>query len=446
MRLITPRASALVVTVAAACVSAAGAQPTVTSRGSVSAMVDALPNAEATELRARLDQVVDIEVNDRWVVKAGSWIDVLGARRRGEDHADLVYQPGEIYARYRRDRFDLTAGFQRVVWGTLDEIQPTDVVNPIDVSRFLIDGRGEARLPVLALRGRLFLDGDTTVDAVYVPLFRRGRSDLLDEPSSPFNLQADQCRDEVCIAASPGSPGTAVVLPLLSEPPARTLEHASGGVRVSRPIGGVDLGASAYRGWQAFPLVSLAAVPPVLPAPGDVSPPLTAVVLQESWSRLTMIGGDAEAARGSVTWRAEGAFLVDTGLQAGPGGRVVDGRSVQVGGGLDWTVGPWRLFGNAIVRRAWAVGPSASLVPASGGVQLVGGAERKFARDTRLVRGFAVVDPAEGTAFVRGLGAWNVRDNLWIEGAAAWFTGDGTDFLGRFTDRDFVSVRVKYYF
>ncbi len=85
-------------------------------------------------------------------------------------------------------------------------------------------------------------------------------------------------------------------------------------------------------------------------------------------------------------------------------------------------------------------------MPSDGGVQLVGGAERAFARDTRRVRGFAVVDPSEGTAFVRGLGAWNVRDNLWLEGSAAWFAGEGTDFLGRYTDRDFVSVRVRYYF
>jgi hypothetical protein len=423
------------------------AQPTITSRGSVSAMVDALPNVDATELRVRLDEVIDVEFDDQWVIKVGSWVDVLGAQRRGQGEADLVYQPGEIYVRHRRGHFDLTAGFQRIVWGTLDEIQPTDVINPIDVSRFLMEGRGEARLPVLALRGRMFLPGDTTVDAVYVPVFRRGRYDLLDEPSSPFNLQADQCQADVCIATTPGAPGTAVVLPLVSDPPARTLEHGSGGVRVTRPFGGVDLGASVYRGWQAFPLVALTVVPTVMPAGGvGVSPALTSVALRESWSRLTMVGGDLEAAQGSVTWRAEGAWLVDTGLQAEPGGRVVDGRSLQIGAGLDWTVGPWRLFGNAIARRAWAVGPTAALVPSTGGLQLVGGAERKFARDTRLVRGFAVVDPGEGTAFVRGLGAWNVRDNLWIEGSAAWFTGDGTDFLGRFTDRDFVSVRVKYYF
>ena len=427
------------------------AQPTVTHRGSISAMVDTLPNVEATELRVRFDETVDVEVGETWTIRAGSWVDALAGSRRGEAAQDLVYQPGEIYTRYRRDRFDVTAGFQRVVWGTLDEIQPTDVVNPIDVSRFLFEGRGEARLPVLALRGRLFLPGDTTVDGVYVPFFRQGRYDLVDEETSPFNLLADRCTDGACAVVLPGAedrgPEATLVVPLVSETPARTASNGSLGARVSRTLGGVDVGVSAWRGWQAFPLVSLTTAGEASQAPvpsGRI--PVPAVALREAWSRLTMIGGDVEAARGALTWRAEGAWLADTLVQAQAGGPPVDGRNLQVGAGLDWTVGPWRSFGNAILRRAWAVGPQASLVPSSGGVQLVGGAERKFARDTRLVRGFAVIDPGQGTAFVRGLGAWNLRDNLWLEGSAAWFGGEGSDFLGQYTDRDFVSVRVKYYF
>ena len=311
--------------------------------------------------------------------------------------------------------------------------------------------------------GALFLPRDTTVDAVYLPFFRRGRYDLLDEETSPFNVRADRCRDGVCTAGP-------TTVPLVSREPPRTLATGSVGARVSRPFGGVDVGVSGWRGWQAFPLVSLAVLHPpnMMPVPPAAGPfgerPLPSgtsldpvVVLRESWSRITMIGADVEAARGAVTWRAEGAFLVDTQVQAPSGdpalvetapgvGPMVDGRSLQIGAGLDWTTGPWRTFGDVIVRQSWAVGRLAPLVSSDGGAQLVGGVERAFARDTRRIRGFAVVDPSEGTAFVRGLGAWNLRDNLWLEGSAAWFAGEGTDFLGRYTDRDFVSVRVKYYF
>ena len=37
-------------------------------------------------------------------------------------------------------RLDVRAGFARVIWGRLDEVQPTDVVNPLDVSRFFFEG------------------------------------------------------------------------------------------------------------------------------------------------------------------------------------------------------------------------------------------------------------------------------------------------------------------
>ncbi len=454
-----PALAALATGVALACwAPAARAQTSVTHRGGVSAMFDVLPNADATELRLRLEETIDVAIGEAWTVKAGSWIDALDSSRLERRTEDFVYQPGEIFVRYRRPRFDVTAGFQRIVWGTLDEIQPTDVVNPIDVSRFIFEGRGEARLPVLALRGRLFLPADTTVDAVYVPFFRRGRYDLVSESTSPFNLLAGRCRADACIADLPG-PGdnggapTSLLVPLLSEEPSRTATNGSVGARASRAVRGVDVGLSAFRGWQSFPMWSLQG----LPASGTTEPPtpiVPAVVLRESWSRMTMVGADAEAARGAFTWRAEGAFLADTSVQqmaAGAAGAaslgpVVDGRSVQVGAGLDWTAGPLRTFGNLIVRRAWAVGPTRALVPASGGLQLVAGADRKFARDTWLLRGFAVVDPTQGTAFLRALASWNLRDNLWLEGSAAAFAGDGTDLLGMYTDRDFASVRIKYFF
>jgi hypothetical protein len=417
------------------------AQPTVVQRGSVAAVFDALPAVDARELRVRVEETLDAELTPEWSVRAASWVEGLVGQRAAGTARDLVVQPGEIYVRHSRAKADVTVGFQRVVWGTLDELQPTDRVNPIDVGRFLMDGRSEARLPVFAVRGRVYLPGDTTVDAVYVPWFRRGRYDLLDEQTSPFNLLAPQCQPEACVALSARGDPTGLVLMRDSVPPARTAANGSLGARLTRPISGVDVGVSVYRGWQAFPLVV------IRPAPGSVSDPtgLTPVVLQERWPRITMIGADAESARGVFTWRAEAALLVETRVQGRFGEVPVDGRSVELGGGLDHTVGTWRTFANVMVRRAWATDPSSG-VPADGEVQLVAGSERRFARETRLLRGFAVVNPDDGTAFLRAVAAWNLRDNLWLEGTGAWFAGTGTDFLGQYTDRDLVAVRVRYYF
>ena len=142
----------------------------------------------ATHVRLSSSGYVDGLVADR---------DATGAPA---DATDAIVRPAGSVCRHRRAAaFDVRAGASRLVWGRLDEFQPTDVVNPIDLSRFLLEGRSEARLPVGLVRARLFLPRATTLEAVIVPCFRRGRFDQLDEPTSPFNLAADgprpDCRD-----------------------------------------------------------------------------------------------------------------------------------------------------------------------------------------------------------------------------------------------------------
>ena len=55
--------------------------------------------------------------------------------------------------------------------------------------------RSEARLPVGLVRVRAFLPKASTIEGVVVPVFRAGRFDQLDEPSSPFNLAANATYD-----------------------------------------------------------------------------------------------------------------------------------------------------------------------------------------------------------------------------------------------------------
>ena len=102
---------------------------------------------------------------------------------------DAVARPLDLHLDAAWRSFDLRVGMSRVVWGRLDELQPTDVVNPIDLTRFLLEGRSEARLPVGVVRGRAFLPKQATVEVVLVPVFRAGRFDQLDEDTSPFDLR-----------------------------------------------------------------------------------------------------------------------------------------------------------------------------------------------------------------------------------------------------------------
>ena len=135
----------------------AAAEPARAQRGPVdgyvSVGVDHLPNLDdSTELRARLF------VERAWT--SGSWRlrgAVLGeglAADRDRTRRDGHLQIREATIAWSGDAFDVRAGVGTIVWGRLDEVQPTDVINPIDASKYLLDGRAEARLPVAHLRAR----------------------------------------------------------------------------------------------------------------------------------------------------------------------------------------------------------------------------------------------------------------------------------------------------
>ena len=81
-----------------------------------------------------------------------------------------------------------------------------------------------------------------TFEGIYVPAFRRGRFDQLDEPSSPFNLAA----------------GVAVI----RDEPAFTFENAQGGIRISSTAARVDWSVSAYRGFEPFGFFTAVPVAP----------------------------------------------------------------------------------------------------------------------------------------------------------------------------------------
>jgi hypothetical protein len=178
--------------------------------GHVSVIVDALPDVDeapgtqsVVEARVRLFAERHDELGPHLRLNIAGYVDGLLADRgaitgnpaeaglnpaKAGLYGDAIVRPADVYIDIVARHFDLRAGAARLVWGRLDEFQPTDVVNPIDLSRFLMEGRSEARLPVGLVRARLFLPRSTTLEAVLVPHFRRSVFDQLDEPTSPFNL------------------------------------------------------------------------------------------------------------------------------------------------------------------------------------------------------------------------------------------------------------------
>lgn len=375
----------------------------------------ALPKQDAVELRPRVNVSGTFELSRYARIHVDAIADALLAERTNVARESVRVNAIRADARdawveVGSTRADLRAGYGRLAWGRLDEVQPSDVINPIDTSRFFLDGRAEARLPVAFARARVFVTQSLTLEGVIVPFFRRSRFDSLDEETSPFNLAKD--------AELP--PGTLAIGVTRIEP-AREWRNVQGGGRVSATLGRVDVSASVYRGFRGFGDVTLE---PVL-VPGTLH--LFAGAPVERYSRFTMLATDFETVTGPWAWRGEAAWFKDA--------------SFDIGAGVDRKTGAYRVFSSVIVHHDSA----STATPARTNTNVVGSIERQFHRDQWLARAFVVANPADRSGFVRGLVSWSVSDRVGIDATAAKFLGTGDDTISKFAGRDFVMARIRYF-
>lgn len=354
-------------------------------------------------------------------LRLSGYVEGLAADRHQADSptTDLVARPQELYVEFVSERADLRLGYSRIVWGRLDELQPTDVVNPLDLAKFFFEGRAEARLPVAMARARIFLPAATTLEGVVVPKFRPGRFDQLDEPTSTFNLGVRRPRD--ARAPSPDSRRTEPVM---------AWANLQGGARLQTTSGRVDWSVSAYRGYETFGVLQLAA---------------DGTAIEEVFPRFTMVGGDAETVRGEWGIRGEVAAFVTDSIQALARPGAATGRSIEGGVGADRKAGNYRVSANVLLRRRSAADVGAMSVDEHD-VNLIASINRLFSRETRTLQVFAVYDPTEATSFVRGIFTVSLTDRLSIEASGGLFSGSGSDTLGRLSDRDFAYVKVRRHF
>ena len=396
------------------------AQPVPT--GYLSVFLDHLPNRDATELRARAFVEAKTEAGPHLRLTASGFVEGLLADRGGRV-TDAIAEPQELSATFHAKRLDLSAGLTRVVWGRLDEVQPSDVVNPLDISRFFFEGRSEARLSVPLVHATIYTGDKMSLEGVYVPVFRKARFDRLDEPTSPFNLAT---RVVACLAI--GCPPPPVFVP--SEP-ARTFANAQGGARVNVTSGRVDWSVTAYRGFRTFGIRTLL---PSRPRP-------VAIV---EFPRFTMIGGDFETVAGAWAVRGEVAAFVRDAFQAPGTAAELTGRSFDAGAAVDRKAGNYRISGQVLVHHEADDRPVRVLNRRD--VSLIVSADRTFARQKYAGRLFGVYNPDHGSGFLRGIATASLRDNVTLEGSLGWFAGSGLDPISRFADSDFAYVRLKYFF
>ena len=382
-----------------------------------------------SELRARVFLERRFDIGDRIKLTAAGFVDGLLAHRQGEPASDAILRPRELHFEASWAKADLRVGLSRVVWGRLDEFLPTDVVNPLDLSRFFLEGRSEGRIPVAMIRARALPSDRFTLEALYVPFFTRGRFDELDEETSPFNVAP---RSTCALGGDP----PCIDLPIHSDAPPTA--SGQGGVRANVTTARVDWSVTAYRGFETLPVYEAE-----IPASPELLP-----VVHERFPRFTMLGGDFETVSGEWGLRGEVAAFVDRTLQAIERPVLANGRAFEAGIGVDRRTGAYRVSGSVVATRRWVTDNSSAVSPEidRADVTLVAVVDRSFARETRTLRVFAVYNPNEASVFARVITAWSLRDNLAFEASGGWFTGDGVDVLSRFATRDFLYGRLKVFF
>ena len=130
-----------------------------------------------------------------------------------------VLQMDQAYVDYMAREYDLRLGKQRVNWGTAVGFNPTDVINPIDITDPMND-----KLASWAIKGQYYWGPSMELTGVYLPFFH---------PS---------------VDAIPGNPNIKVLSPS---------EHGGDGewaVKLGgKGIKGMDLSVMYFSGWERMP-------------------------------------------------------------------------------------------------------------------------------------------------------------------------------------------------
>jgi hypothetical protein len=157
-----------------------------------------------------------------------------------------------------------------------------------------------------------------------------------------------------------------------------------------------------------------------------------------------MLGADFESVAGEWAFRGELAGFVDDNFQ-GTDLSVIGGRSFDAGFGVDRRAGEFHVSGTVLFHHEAPDDDAAARLENRSDVSLIVSADRTFARERYRLRAFSVINPPEGSAFLRAIGTATLTDNVALEASGGWFPGEGSDVIGRFSESDFVYARLRYY-
>jgi len=229
----------------------------------------------------------------RWD-SGGAWEAQLAGRidgyyqsgRQSPDRTQLDY--GESFVRYRGENVRLTLGTQKIIWGRIDELPPTDRMSVVDLSRFNLDDHPDRRRAAPAIRLEYFNDADK-FDLVWLPKFRAAK---LPGRKSIWSIVNQQNGELLGVAPTPAMSALIKGSRFVE----RTPDGDGGaGVRYSHSESGFDYALTAQHVRQSTPYYEL----------------VSAGQFKARYPRSWVLGGDMGFEALDAAWSFEAAWLSD---------------------------------------------------------------------------------------------------------------------------------------
>jgi hypothetical protein len=233
------------------------------------------------------------------------------ARRSPVLGLDEIYQDKDLFLDFDEAYLDLyfraaelRIGKQKVSWGQLDEVQPTDNLNPEDLREFFFRPELERKIGVPGLRLTSYL-GPWTADLVWNPFYTAYRfPNRRDRWFPPLLALSDTVATEL------GAVPVAARYPDVDAPPF-TLASSDAALRVTRFLHGAELSASVFHGFDKTPTFDARGTATLIPTGDPAAPaaPRVALEIFPTLHRITVVGVDLAVPVWLLALRAEAAWI-----------------------------------------------------------------------------------------------------------------------------------------